>query len=653
MPAVKITNKPVSTPGDQTHFLVTQPELPEGYAPTGQETEEELAELKVESLREIEMDDMAALIQEKLDMDATPTTGSSKPVTSGGIKAALDLMDEDISSLNEEITNSLDSVDAKIGELKENLDENVSELKNDTDDLKSHINEISGQSYNLLNAFLSPATINSSGNIETATGSASGYAVAYAEVQAGKDYSVITTDSIMVYAFFTNVPQIGSTGYDGRHIDNNGRTFTSPVDGYVAIRTNGTSGEVQINEGTNVLPYANPATAIDSVARLSVDTTKTEIEDIFYDYLFKGKRELFDKNAVLDGYFVKASDGTLAELNTFFTTDYIQVRPTMHIGVSGGTGGAQVAFYTIDKTFISGMQTNANSFDVPNTDTIAYMRWCSLIANENTASLIGSISDTYIIKNGDSLLHGVISAYNGGFKKIIVQAGTYDLIADYKNEYGNEYFSSYSGAYNGHAHGNYDAGVWLDDIEITFMAGSKVSCIYDDETQNTDVREYFSAFAVGSNAVIDGLYLEAENLRYGIHPDFHPNTDNEKIVFKNCDLKHRKSGTHLHNNQSIGAGLGVHSSWLVENCIFHSDTDHPVLRIHNNVSSDAESRITIRNCYVEGNGYILLNSYSTSQHQTVATVSGCSWVTPATVGKETEESNDNITMIAWNNETRT
>ena len=121
MPAVKITNKPIGIPGDDTHFIVTQPELPEGYTPTGQETEEELAELKVESLREIEMDDMVELIQDKLDMDVTPTTGSSKPVTSGGIKAALDLMDDDISSLNEDITNSLDSVDAEIGELKENL----------------------------------------------------------------------------------------------------------------------------------------------------------------------------------------------------------------------------------------------------------------------------------------------------------------------------------------------------------------------------------------------------------------------------------------------------------------------------------------------------------------------------------------------------
>lgn len=123
MPAVKITNKPIGIPGDDTHFIVTQPELPEGYTPTGQETEEELSELKVESVREIEMDDMVELIQDKLDMDVTPTTGSSKPVTSGGIKAALDLMDDDISSLNEDITNSLDSVNTEIGELKENFND--------------------------------------------------------------------------------------------------------------------------------------------------------------------------------------------------------------------------------------------------------------------------------------------------------------------------------------------------------------------------------------------------------------------------------------------------------------------------------------------------------------------------------------------------
>ena len=43
-------------------------------------------------------------------MDETPTEDSAKPITSGGVKAALDEMDEDISSLNEEIANLPDNV---------------------------------------------------------------------------------------------------------------------------------------------------------------------------------------------------------------------------------------------------------------------------------------------------------------------------------------------------------------------------------------------------------------------------------------------------------------------------------------------------------------------------------------------------------------
>lgn len=115
MPAVKITNKPVSTPGDQTHFLVTQPELPEGYTPTGQETEEELAELKVESLREIEMDDMVELFQSKFAFDSEPTAESGKPVTSAGIKTALDSVDTKIDELKEDINDlGLSVVDGAI-----------------------------------------------------------------------------------------------------------------------------------------------------------------------------------------------------------------------------------------------------------------------------------------------------------------------------------------------------------------------------------------------------------------------------------------------------------------------------------------------------------------------------------------------------------
>ena len=147
MPAVKITNKPVSTPGDQTHFLVTQPELPEGYAPTGQETEEELAELKVESLREIEMDDMVNLFQKKFAFDSEPTAESAKPVTSAGIKAALD------------------AADAKIGELKENINESTGDLKNAIDYVEDKVSFI-----DFLKSPVILAQDSQTGNYNTTTG---------------------------------------------------------------------------------------------------------------------------------------------------------------------------------------------------------------------------------------------------------------------------------------------------------------------------------------------------------------------------------------------------------------------------------------------------------------------------------------------------
>jgi hypothetical protein len=135
MPAVKITNKPVSTPGDQTHFLVTQPELPEGYAPTGQETEEELAELKVESLREIEMDDMVELFQRKFAFDSEPTAESGKPVTSAGIKAALDAADAKIGELKENLIDLLEVSDTKAAAIYETASGEIASFSDGADDM--------------------------------------------------------------------------------------------------------------------------------------------------------------------------------------------------------------------------------------------------------------------------------------------------------------------------------------------------------------------------------------------------------------------------------------------------------------------------------------------------------------------------------------
>ena len=105
MGRVPLTVKAVSEPSIKLHFLITQPELPAAYTPSGEETEEELEELKIESVRRITAADIINFIKEQgglttdaldeiyqrcLTFDTEPTANSQNPVRSGGIKAVID-----------------------------------------------------------------------------------------------------------------------------------------------------------------------------------------------------------------------------------------------------------------------------------------------------------------------------------------------------------------------------------------------------------------------------------------------------------------------------------------------------------------------------------------------------------------------------------
>lgn len=365
------------------------------------------------------------------------------------------------------------------------------------------------------------------------------------------------------------------------------------------------------------------------------------------------KVNLFNGIEIVDGYYVNSGNGALGALATYSATSYFEVLPGANYELPYHSDGSQIAFYDAKKEYVAGFVTKDTIFTVPDNDTIKYARWCSLTESitQWELYLIPLTSEKIkYIDTTEGLLAGIIDAYSKGIKIIVVNSGVYDIISEYKAHYGADYFNEYADNYNNQINGKFDCGIWLDSINIYFNSGALVTANYDGNNQY--VKSYFSAFAIGQNVTIDGLVLDASELRYGLHPDFHTKK-NEYLTIQNCDLHHYKSSSSsVNNNQAIGAGLGVYSDWLIENCIFRSDTNNPVLRIHNNASSNAQSRIVIKGCYLIGDGYILLNSYSTSTNQTTALVNNCSWKTTAVVGKETSESNDNITILAWNNELR-
>ncbi len=271
-----------------------------------------------------------------------------------------------------------------------------------------------------------------------------------------------------------------------------------------------------------------------------------------------------------------------------------------------------------------------------------YQPWINI-----SDKIVAKVADSSVtVSSGGSILEGLKRCYEIGAKKLIVEAGTYDIIAEYKAYYGDDYFTSYEG-YSGQTD-KFARGLWLENIDVIFSPAAKVNCKY---TGNNDlVKAYFSAFATGNNVTIDGLVLDAENLRYGIHADYNTGTTASTMTIRNSDLRHYKTG----NEQAIGAGFGIHVNWLIENTIFRSQANTHVLRVHNNQANVAQSKLVIRNCYIEGAGYFKFNYYSTSPYISKVIVSGCSYINAPVVDAETSDSTiKNIELVAFSNEIRT
>lgn len=266
--------------------------------------------------------------------------------------------------------------------------------------------------------------------------------------------------------------------------------------------------------------------------------------------------------------------------------------------------------------------------------------WFRLVDFEEKAVHVG---------NGGSILEGLKRCYYYDIPKLYIEAGEYDVLAEYEAHYGSDYFTNYTG-YSG-SEDKFDRGLWLENIEVIFAPGARVKAHYTGS--NTNVVSYFSPFATGNNVIIDGLVLESSNLRYGMHCDYNSGSNRSYMIIRNSDLAHN-IGTGRTNIQSMGCGFGPHVDWLVENTIFRSDKASHVVRIHNNIRDDACSRATFKNCYIDGEGFFKFSSYSTSTAISKVIVTGCSFVNkPQEAFETSEDTIKNIEVLAFNNEVRT
>ena len=97
------------------------------------------------------------------------------------------------------------------------------------------------------------------------------YSLALLPIKQGETYTAShNTESYWVWAFYRSKPTIGSVSYNNdRTLDviSTSKTFTAPIDGYIAIRVPVAYRELMVNGGSTALPY-EPSYATDFTIQL-------------------------------------------------------------------------------------------------------------------------------------------------------------------------------------------------------------------------------------------------------------------------------------------------------------------------------------------------------------------------------------------------
>lgn len=181
-------------------------------------------------------------------------------------------------------------------------------------------------------------------------------------------------------------------------------------------------------------------------------------------------------------------------------------------------------------------------------------------------------------------------------------------------------------------------GVYLHDTKITFMPGSKLTCVWDRD-------DNFAVLYSGGNVVLEGLNLYAEGMLYAIHDDLWHWSEPYINEYRYC----RVIGHNLKNANCIGGGVAQNARIIIDNCYFDNGVDDSItVRYHNIDLPDAKGDIWISNSYF--NGYLALCYYGVDSHLDVY-VNGCNAYKIMRKAETPEPEIENIDLYEWDNTT--
>lgn len=223
-----------------------------------------------------------------------------------------------------------------------------------------------------------------------------------------------------------------------------------------------------------------------------------------------------------------------------------------------------------------------------------------------------------------------------------VQAGTYDLVAEYINHYGETYFADYV-SYREDSD-KFAAGLYLKPgCELIGIGPVKIVFNYD--CSNENVCKYFSTLNTTYNNVVKNLHLDMTDRagRYHIHDDFAVAGTPGNLHIQNVYMTGMP-----YLGTMIGSGMGTCNTYLIEDCVAVM-SEGSGIAYHNNVAA-GKNMLTIRNCNL-GGGSIYLRSYGESTEKSIVMITGCKCNQIVhTFTDEATYPNVNIEVYEWNNE---
>ncbi len=276
---------------------------------------------------------------------------------------------------------------------------------------------------------------------------------------------------------------------------------------------------------------------------------------------------LFDKTASTINFYVQSVDGELFASDTYYSSDWILVKPNTNYVVSP-LPCPQLAFYNVNKVYISGLN-DSTSFTTPS--NCVYMRMSVLKTMFDDFQVeIGykptQYKDFSYILNSDFIGTGTIDVTKlsvSPLNKIVTVKATGGDYTTISSAIANETGTPYKGVDI-----VIDSGTYIEELvlkDYINLIGVNRDTVILQSLPSTDNFYNRDVIKCSFNSVVKNLTINAHNVKYCVHADA---IGDYTFNLENCVLDKTQIDAY---GVAIGLGLRGNQHVKIKNCEIRGD----------------------------------------------------------------------------------